>query len=251
MIDLTRGLQPGRVIDTVNWHITPRCGYNCRFCNIHNCYHELNGLDSINDNVQKLLNLEDRGIHIQTLNITGGDPLLHPRLFYLLDILDQEGFDVWITSNGSTLTENNVEQLAEFVSRILLPVDCISNVRQKVIGRGYGTHVSDILYVSDIIHKNGIELGVNTLVTSINCNDNLRPLIHRLEPTHWNVYQTLPGIFQNDYQKCISADKLEFSHFVRRHSHLRFGPCNKPQFWSKKDVKRGYYYFVDGKIKIN
>ena len=248
MKDLTTGFQSGTVIDYINWHITPRCGYNCKFCNVHNCYYEVNDLERTREDIQKLRALKN--VTVKYLNIKGGDPLLHPLLLEILSIAKEEGFNLWLTTNGSLLNEENVKLLSEFVDGITIPVDCICNHKQKLIGRGYGNHVEDMLRASDKIHKTDIELGIETLVTKMNCNDNLHTLLRRIAPCQWNVYQTLPGIYQNSYLKDISINETEFKEFVRRHSHLRFGSCNKPVFWSKKDMETRYYFLVNDTIRV-
>jgi|GEM_PF-6071875 radical S-adenosyl methionine domain-containing protein 2 len=249
MIDLTEGFLPGRVIDVVNWHITPRCGYNCKFCNVHNCYFEIRDMKYAEKNLQQLKELEEQDFHIKTLNIAGGDPLLHPYLFDLLKMGNEKGFNLWITTNGTLLNEKNLDHLSNYVDGISVSVDCICNVKQKKIGRGYGNHVTDILRVSDMIHETGLKLGVKTLVTKINQKDNLHALLHRLSPHQWNVYQTLPCLYQNDHLKSIEVSEEVFFLFSRRHSHLRFGPCNEPHFWSKNDMIKKYYFLVDGTIR--
>jgi radical S-adenosyl methionine domain-containing protein 2 len=118
------------------------------------------------------------------------------------------------------------------------------------MGRGYGSHVSDMLIASDMIHKEGLKLGIDTLVTKLNLKDDLHPLILRMKPYYWNVYQTLPGLYQNSYLENISVSEAEFKEFARRHSHLRLDHCNKPVFLSKKDVAIRYYFLVNGSIRI-
>lgn len=250
MIDLTKGFLPGTTIDVVNWHITPRCGYNCKFCNVHNCYFEIQDIKYIKENLQKLKELEKQDIHIKTLNIAGGDPLLHPHFFDLLKMGSDKGFNLWTTTNGTLLNEINIGQMSNYVDGISISVDCISNIKQKKIGRGYGTHVTEMIKVSDLIHETGIKLGVNTLVTKLNYEDDIHALLHRLHSYHWDVYQTLPCLYQNSYLKNIEVNDDEFFIFLRRHSHLRFGPCNEPIFWSRNDMKNKYYFLVDGTIRI-
>ena len=250
MIDLTKGFLPGTAIDVVNWHITPRCGYNCKFCNVHNCYFEIPDIKYAKNNLQKLKALEEQDVHIKTLNIAGGDPLLHPHLFDLLKMGNDEGFKLWITTNGTLLNETNIEQLSNYVDGISIYVDCISNIKQKKIGRGYGKHVTEMLKVSDLIHETGIKLGVNTLITKLNYEDDIHALLHRLNPYQWSVYQTLPRLYQNSYLKSIEVTENEFYFFIRRHSHLRFGPCNEPTFWSRNGMQKKYYFLVDGTIRI-
>jgi MoaA/NifB/PqqE/SkfB family radical SAM enzyme len=248
MKDLTKGFEQTTVIDFVNWHITPRCGYNCKFCNVHNCYYEVKDLESAQKNIQDLRALDN--VHVKNLNIKGGDPLLHPHLFDILHIVKEEGIGLWLTTNGSLLSDEKLSLLSELVEGITIPVDCICNLKQKKIGRGYGSHVSDMLNVADMIHGAGVKLGIDTLVTKINSKDNLHSLIQRMAPYCWNVYQTLPGLYQNSYLENISCDEMEFKEFSRRHSHLRFDHCNMPLFWSKREMKTRYFFLVNGSIRI-
>jgi radical S-adenosyl methionine domain-containing protein 2 len=117
MKDLTQCFKPGTIIDSVNWHITPRCGYNCKFCNVHNCHYEVKDLESARNNIQSLMALDN--IRVKNLKIKGGDPLLHPRLFEILHIIKEEGIGIWIATNGSLLSEEKLSLLSKIVDGII------------------------------------------------------------------------------------------------------------------------------------
>ena len=163
---------------------------------------------------------------------------------------NEEGLNLWLTTNGTLLNENNVDQLSKYVDGISISVDCICNIKQKKIGRGFGKHVTEMLRVSDLINETGIKLGVNTLVTTLNNKDNLHALLHRLNPFQWNVYQTFPCLYQNDYLKSIEVNEDDFSIFAKRQSHLGFGPCNTPGFLSKNDMQENNYFLLEGTVRI-
>ena len=68
---------------TLQWHITHRCNLRCTHCyqDDYSAFESRDSLSEILDQYGSLLNaLNMHGY----LNITGGEPLTHPDLFWLL-----------------------------------------------------------------------------------------------------------------------------------------------------------------------
>jgi SynChlorMet cassette radical SAM/SPASM protein ScmF len=62
---------------------------------------------------------EAKSLGIQTVKLTGGEPLLHPAFLNLLDILRREGLGVTIETNGVLMTSQIASAIASFPSRFV------------------------------------------------------------------------------------------------------------------------------------
>ena len=101
----------------IQWHITNLCNLRCQ-----HCYQEdfskkedLNwpGLKKISDNILTTLQQWDKKACI---NLTGGEPLLRPELFLLLDELNQKSVvgELGIITNGLLIDREVVRRLSAF-----------------------------------------------------------------------------------------------------------------------------------------
>ena len=101
----------------IQWHLTNLCNLHCAHCYQDNfsTKSDLNwsGLRKISDN---LLNTIKDWNRDACIHVTGGEPLLKPELFDLLDHLDrQPGVkELGIITNGLLIDRKNVRRLSEF-----------------------------------------------------------------------------------------------------------------------------------------
>jgi len=237
------------IAKTVNWHITSECNYNCKFCSVHDFDNEMIDLSKISTIIANIQRNNLNGIKIGCLNITGGEPTLHPHFYEILEMVQNIDIPIWISTNGSTINSNNLTAISKWIEGISIPVDSISNAKEKHLGRGYGDHTSNILKITDMIHDADLKLGINTIVTKTNCSDNLISLIRRINPHRWNVFQKLPGLYQNNDFIDEMTNENEFNEFIRMHSHIRLMDGIKPLFSKTEDALKSYFILsTDGFI---
>lgn len=106
--------------------ITSACNLDCPICYVHNknddAYHM-----PVEDFAMVLEHLRtDHGAELDIINLTGGEPTLHPRLFDMLEIAKQHGIHrVTVCSNGIKLAKDEafVERLGSYNARIALSFD--------------------------------------------------------------------------------------------------------------------------------
>jgi MoaA/NifB/PqqE/SkfB family radical SAM enzyme len=82
-----------------------------------------------------------------------------------------------------------IQKLKPFVDWIGLSIDSADEKVEVALGRGNGGHVKKILELAKVIHKAGIKLKINTTVTRLNWQEDIRPLIRLLKPDRWKVFQ--------------------------------------------------------------
>ncbi len=101
----------------IQWHITNLCNLRCK-----HCYQEdfskskdldWSGLKRISDNILSTMEEWDQ---TACIHLTGGEPLLKPELFSLLDYLDQKSIveELGIITNGLCFDHKVLERLSNF-----------------------------------------------------------------------------------------------------------------------------------------
>ena len=101
----------------IQWHITNLCNLHCEHCyqDDFSMKGDLDGsgLKKISDH---LLNTIKEWDQKACIHVTGGEPLLKPELFYLLDHLDQQPVveELGIITNGLLMDRERMRRLSDF-----------------------------------------------------------------------------------------------------------------------------------------
>ncbi len=242
-----------KIIRSVNWHITTKCNYNCRFCYVQKLDREILDIKKASSVLEKLKTNRNDYVEIEKINFVGGEPFLHPLFYELLQAAHEMGFVVSIVTNGSLINEQNIHKIAKYADWVGVSVDSVSNLEEARLGRGRGRHVSHAIEVADLVHEYGIKLKVNTTVTKSTFQENMEPLIRWMKPHRWKVFQMLHIKGQND--ACVNELAVtgsEFQDFVKRHEHIRLVGGEKPVFESNEDMIGSYFILSpSGKVVSN
>ena len=101
----------------IQWHITNFCNLRCKHCYQDDFSKKSDldgpGLIAVADNILTALKAWDR---TACIHLTGGEPLLKPELFLLLDYLDRQPAieELGIITNGLPITPETVSRLSVF-----------------------------------------------------------------------------------------------------------------------------------------
>lgn len=202
---------------SVNWHLWPFCNYKCRFC-----FATFSGNPEtlrLEDTIRIPALLRDAGT--EKLTFVGGEPTLHPQLPRLLRASKATGLTTMVVTNGYLLANGYLDRIQDHVDWIALSVDSASNEVEEALGRGHGDHVDRTLVAADLVKEAGIRLKVNTVVTALTWQEDMHPLILRLGPERWKVFQVLRIFGENDGvgpEMWITTD--QFRSFLARHADL-------------------------------
>ncbi len=102
---------PGMYKKSVQWSITGRCNYNCRHCFMSAPDYKGEDLP-LEDSLRIVNQLADNGI--MNVSITGGEPLVSPQFYAILDEMKKRGLRLELRySNGKLVTEELLEELAK------------------------------------------------------------------------------------------------------------------------------------------
>lgn len=121
--------------------ITSACNLDCPICYTHNkndgAYHM--GLDEMRAILE---HLKRRAPDQRIINITGGEPTLHPQFVQLIELCHEAGIHrVTISTHGLTFIKNEamVERLAELSARVILSFDSFDEqINTVMLGGKFG-----------------------------------------------------------------------------------------------------------------
>jgi radical SAM protein with 4Fe4S-binding SPASM domain len=124
------------------WHITNLCNLRCQHCYQDNFSREKDldwlGLKRVADNLLGTIKEWDK---TACIHLTGGEPLLKPELFPLLDYLDQNPLidELGIITNGLLFDQETIKKLSAFpkLKKIKISLDgADEETNDSIRGRG-------------------------------------------------------------------------------------------------------------------
>lgn len=239
---------------SVNYHAHRKCNYNCHFC-----FHtELTShIEPVARAKRALRLLRERGM--EKLNFSGGEPLLEAEwLGELVTFAKRDlGLEsVSIVTNGSRLTEEWMDRFAAFIDIIAVSCDSFDEKTCRRLGRMErdvkvkGRPQREIVFaVRDMCRRHGVIFKVNSVITSINVDEDNTETIADLAPARWKVFQMLlvdgenDGDGAKDQARRKRASRLtvsdeKFDDYVRRHRDV-LGDVVVPE--SNTDMRASYW----------
>ena len=238
-----------RIPLSVNFHILHQCNYGCRFC----YFSEQGHVESLASGTRPTLSLSDAlevqrrlaESGVQRITYAGGEPTLSTDLEPL--VLDWHRLQggraprAMIVTNGTGLNEARLQRMKHALAAVKLSAESSSEFVETALKRGYGGHIALVISRADCLHRLAIPVDLNSVICRLNWQEDLTPLVRRVRPRYWKVFQMLPVPGQNDvaWQDLLISAK-EFQQFVDRHAHL--SDLLVPE---DNDVMRGSYAMVD------
>ena len=232
----------------VNMHFTRVCNYACKFC-----FHAAK-TSTVLPQEQLFQLLEAlRSAGCEKVNFAGGEPFL-PQYHDLLGALVTHakracGFaSVSVISNGSRVTRAWFEKHGRHLD--ILGISCDSALPATNARHGRqpaGTVVavdrqSDVRRAAQLAREFGCRFKVNTVVTDVNKDEDLSPLINEVAPDRWKIFQVLAidgenvgtGHGKRQDMTGLPVSDAAFRAYVARntaglHPHLRARDIVKPE----------------------
>ena len=200
----------------INYHLIRACDASCRFC--FATFRDVAGRLPTSDARRLLDRLRAAGG--EKITFAGGEPTLHPDLGELLRHAKELGFTTCVVTNGFNLGDL-LDAHAAALDWAGLSIDSGSESVQAALGRGRGDHVARCVDLADRCRAEGVRVKLNTVVTAETWWGDLAPLVRRVRPERWKVFQVLPIAGQNDESvEDLLISREQFRAFVQRHAHL-------------------------------
>lgn len=226
---------------SLDWHVWMYCNLACQFC-----FKTLPGfLASKPPTASAYLPLEEakhvvhllREAGFTKITFAGGEPTLHPRLPELIHHADELGFTVMLVTNGHFLSDGYLDRVADSLDAVKISIDSADEAVQRALGRGKGDHVARATAAASLVKAHGVPLMVNTVVTALNWKEDLTPLIRRLAPVRWKVFQALREEGENEAFRGW-ATSHQFQRFLATNAGA--SPVAEPN-----GLMRGSYIMMD------
>lgn len=143
--------------------ITNVCNYDCTYCSNEGQTHnskEYIDLKFVKQLCEKIL---EENIYVKRVNITGGEPLLHPKLNDIVKEFAKVTECVALNTNASLLTKKKIIQLAkDGVSALKIGIDSVSGKMTKPcmnMTKNYLDIVKDnIIFAKEIIPDTSLDV---------------------------------------------------------------------------------------------
>ena len=211
-------------VPSVNFHLWEPCNMRCGFCfaTFQDVKQEMN-LPKGHLPKEECLLLVDRiaEFGFEKINFAGGEPTLCPWLPNLIVRAKESGLVTSIVTNGSKITDQWLEDLNGNLDWIGLSIDTVDPEKLVLIGRAIrGKNPiteAEYLHIIGKIKRHGIRLKINTVVNSVNWEEDLTPFIQLAKPERWKLFQVLPVKGQNDAHIAdFEITTEQFEAYVRR-----------------------------------
>ncbi len=159
----------------IQWHLTERCNLRCTHCYQTGGRSDELSLEEIRavvDEVGDTLRAWSEAYEIvfsPSFNITGGEPMLRQDIFDILEAIGGRGFDTYLLSNGTLITEETSMELAGLgVKGVQVSMEGTEEVHDSI--RGKGSFVSSVRGIRNLLDA-GLHVTINATLSEINAGD--------------------------------------------------------------------------------
>lgn len=232
---------------SVNFHLWEPCNMRCHFC--FATFQDVRATVLPRGHLPRAQALEVTRLLAQRfdkLTFVGGEPTLCPWLLELMQETKAAGRTTMLVTNGSLLTPERLHVMRGALDWLTLSIDSAQEATHVSSGRavkGRALPVEHYIALADAARACGMRLKVNTVVTTLNVEEDMRALMLRLRPERWKIFQVLPIAGQNDGVEPLLVSHQAFAAFVARHSGLEsFGVQRVPE---DNSAMTGSYAMID------
>lgn len=156
---------PGPV---VIWNLVRRCNLTCKHCYSISADKDFPG-ELTTDEVFSVMD-DLKAFKVPVLILSGGEPLLRPDIYEISRRAKNMGFYVGLSSNGTLITEENIEKIAEIgYDYVGISLDGIESTHDQ-FRRKVGAF-KESLHGVRLCRDAGIKIGVRFTLTEDNAKD--------------------------------------------------------------------------------
>ncbi|MEL0101049.1 MAG: viperin family antiviral radical SAM protein [Euryarchaeota archaeon] len=211
----------------VNWHLEAYCNYACSFCYAPLTEQRLMERLTEEEGIKLIQDISSCGV--EKINFVGGEPMLHRHLDAWIIAAKSCGLTTSIVSNGTKMTEEWLTKMRPYLDWLGLSIDASNDEMHFLMGRGlkgeiksgFSRHLERSKRVWRISQRLGYGLKLNTVVTSVNADDNMSELVKILRPHRWKIFRVLRIVGENDGRvEPLLIDEEQFTQYMSRHRRL-------------------------------
>lgn len=188
------------------WEITRRCNENC----VH-CYNN-SGTNGYNPPLEKLMGVvSELARHpLRSISLTGGEPMMRRDFFEFASAVRPLTRYLNLGTNGTLVTEQNVEQLSELIDLANISIDTADPKAFDAFRRYPGAFEKTTKGVR-LLRESGVDVTIQTVLDkeSIDRVYELGNLLVDLNVTGWSVrFPFFSGRAQSDMKNKLSRNDI-------------------------------------------
>ncbi|SHH84585.1 radical SAM additional 4Fe4S-binding SPASM domain-containing protein [Caloranaerobacter azorensis DSM 13643] len=152
------------------YFVTQKCGSDCIYCAVGSSYKKNSLCDDNQLNIEEIQQLafEARKLGFSEVELTGGDPLMHPDILRIIEIFSDVGIKVNI-STKMPITETFINKIKNINNlNIQISLDAIDPVLFERLTGTSKDRLKDIITSLELLSKNNIDYKVKATITSYN-----------------------------------------------------------------------------------
>ena len=210
---------PGRAtppIPSVNYHLLRNCNMDCT-----HCFATFEDIRRPQLSESESLDLigELAGAGFEKINFAGGEPMLCPYIDGLIRRAKRLGMTTSIVTNGTRITPEWVAGMRGHLDWVALSMDSASPETHMAMGRSTKDgpiSCEGYLEMAGLVRQH-MRLKIDTVVTVLNCGEDMSDFVIRAAPERWKIMQNLLVEGQNGpgFARCRTSDE-QFAAFVSR-----------------------------------
>lgn len=225
--------------NTIHVCLTSKCNYCCSYC-----FFPVHLSDESDFNVQTWRKIINRIINvskvcnIKRISFVGGEPLLSPALFELIDLCNERKMECSLTTNGSLLSERIISILEGKIAYLGLSVDSINRDTNIRIGR----HVNErclsrnqIIRISQALSEHNIPLKINRVISKLNCDEKPSILFDNLIFSRLKLINLYMNYGINDFSKSLQLSQIDFQKVCAAYTKYA------PEIETEETMTNAYY----------
>jgi len=152
----------------VVWNVCRRCNLRCVHCYSHSRDERYSGEMTYDEGVKLINDLADFGVPV--VLFSGGEPLMHPRIFEWIGHARQRGLRAVLSTNGTRIDPGTAEKLKEFgLSYVGVSLDGLEGTNDRF--RGVPGAFQAALAGIRNCRKAGIKVGLRFTMNRRNAGD--------------------------------------------------------------------------------
>jgi len=152
----------------VIWNLIRRCNLTCKHCYTTSADIDFPGELSTAEIYNAMDDL--KAFKVPVLILSGGEPLLHPDIFDISRRAKDMGFYLALSSNGTLITKDNINQIAEINYQYVgVSLDGIGGTHDK-FRQKEGSFAKSLTGIG-LCRDNGIKAGIRFTLTQDNVAD--------------------------------------------------------------------------------
>ena len=238
----------------IQWHITDYCDQRCKHCYIFSEGHpelitmSLENMVFVVDEIIDFCNKLNRKPYIY---LTGGDPILHPNFWDLLECFHEKGIRFCIMGNPFHLTLENCKRMKELgCVKYQVSLDGLEKMHDSF--RKPGSFKATLEAIKTI-KESGMWVAVMSTVSKTNHQDipELIDLVDELGVDVYAVGRYCPTSIEKAYDRDIHMTPMEYRQFMDRCYERYMKHKNSKVTYQLNDHLWALYLYEKGIFKPN